>query len=118
MRAVIIQHQMDIQIGRNGDVDFLQKVEELHRTMASIALAKDVAGRDIESRKQAGDAMSLVVVRAPLLLSGPHGQHRLGTAERLNLRLLIHAQHQRMMGWIEIEPNNIPHFVDQQWISR
>ena len=55
--------------------------------------------------------MSLVVVRAPLLLSGPHGQHRLGTAERLNLRLLIHAQHQRMMGWIEIEPNNIPHFV-------
>ena len=71
--------------------------------MASITFAKNVAGRDIQSGKQTGDAMSLVVVRAPLQLSGPHGQHRLGTAQSLNLRLLIHAQHQRMMGWIRVQ---------------
>ena len=77
---------------------FFWKSRELHRTMASIAFAKDVAGRDIQGGKQAGDAMSLVVVRAPFQLSDSHGQHRLGTAECLDLRLLIHAQHQRMMG--------------------
>ncbi len=59
--------------------------------MASIALAKDVAGGDVESSKQAGDAMSCVVVSTPLQLSDPHGQHWLCPAQSLNLRLLIHA---------------------------
>src|SRR6201998_3150494 len=85
--------------------------------MASITLAKNVAGGDIESGNQARDAMSLVVVGASLQLSDPHGQHRLCTAQSLNLRLLIDAQHQRVMGRIQIQSDNIPHLVDQQWVA-
>jgi len=72
-------------------MDLLQKVEKLDCAMTPVALAEHAAGGDIESRKEAGDAVSVIVMRAPLLLSGPHGQHRLHTTERLNLRLLIHA---------------------------
>ena len=53
---------MDVEIGRNRGINLFQEVQELNRTMASIALAKNVAGGDIESSKQACDAMSLVVV--------------------------------------------------------
>ncbi len=91
MGAVVIQHQVDIEIGWNGSIDPLQEIQELDGTMASIALAQDVAGGDIECSEKAGNAMPLVVVSASLQLSDPHGQHRLGTAQSLDLRLLIHA---------------------------
>ena len=66
--AVVVQHEMDVEIGRNRGINLFQEVQELHRTMASIALAKNVAGGDIESSKQACDAMSLIVVGASLPL--------------------------------------------------
>src|SRR5664279_1419495 len=86
--------------------------------MTTVAFAENVAGGNIECRKQARNAVSLVVVRASLQLSSPHGQHRLGSAQSLDLGFLIHAQDEGMMGWIEIQPDNIPHFVDQQGIAR
>ena len=118
VRAVVIQHQMNVEIGGNGPIDLLQEIEKLDGAMTPVALAEHAAGGDIESRKQAGDAVSFVIVRAPLQLSGLHRQHWLGAAERLNLRLLVHAQHQRMMGRIKIESHNISYLVDQQWICR
>lgn len=32
----------------------------------------------------------------------PHGQERLGTVKRLNLRLLVHAEHQSALRWIQV----------------
>src|SRR5258708_38499714 len=109
---------MNVQICGNSAVDFLQEIQKLRRTMAPVALAEHATGGNIESCEEAGDAVSFVVMRASLHLSGSHGQHRLRATERLNLRLLIHAQDQCMMGWVKIQPNNIPHLVDQQRISR
>src|SRR5579863_4435745 len=86
MGSVVVQHQVNIESGRHGSIDLLEEIQELDRTMASIALAQDV-----ESGEQAGDAMSFVVVGASLQLPYTHGQHWLGTAQSLNLRLLIHA---------------------------
>jgi hypothetical protein len=37
-------------------------------------------------------------------------QTRLRTAQGLNLTLLIAAQHQRLVGWIEIESDDVPEF--------
>src|SRR5580704_98986 len=89
--SVIIQHQMDVEISGNGTVYLLQEIQEFHRTVAPVAFAEHAASGDVESCKQAGDAVSLVVMGASLLLSGAHGQHRLSTAERLYLRLLVDA---------------------------
>jgi hypothetical protein len=71
--AVVVQHQVYFHIGRNCRVDSFQEVEELHRTMPTVAFAENVARGDIEGRKQACDAMSLVVMRAPFQLSGSRG---------------------------------------------
>ncbi len=46
MGAVVVQHEADVEIGGNSSIYLLQKIQELNRMMASIALAKDVAGGD------------------------------------------------------------------------
>src|ERR1700722_13072483 len=89
--TVVVEHQVDIQISGNSSIDLLQKIQELDRTVASIALAKHVAGGNIERSEQAGNTVPLVVVGAPLQLSDSHGQNRLCTAQSLNLRFLIDA---------------------------
>src|ERR1700712_959597 len=85
---VIIEHQMNVEIGWNRTVYLLQEVQELHRTVAPVTLAEHISSGDIERSKQARDAVPLVIMGASLLLPGPHGQDRLSPAECLNLRLL------------------------------
>ncbi len=86
--------------------------------MTTVAFAENVAGGNIECRKQDGNAVSLVVVRASLQLSSPHGQHRLGTAQSLDLRLLIHAQHQGTGGQdLSFRPQGL-HRIDGSSSSR
>ena len=38
---------------------------------------------------------------------GPHRQCWLGAVTRLNLRLLVHAQHQRALGQVQVKPGDI-----------
>lgn len=45
-----------------------------------------------------------------------HGQDRLSTIQRLNLALLIHAEHQRVIGRIEIQSGNVSHLFDEERI--
>ena len=60
--------------------------------------------------------MSFVVVAAAFGLARAHRQQRLGPIQRLNLRLFIDAQNQRAIRWIQIEPDDVAHFVDEQRI--
>jgi hypothetical protein len=68
--AVVIQHQMDVEVSRDSSVYLPQEVKKLYRTVSSIALAEYTASGYIESRKQAGDAVSFVIVGAVLLTRG------------------------------------------------
>src|SRR5215472_834378 len=46
------------------------------------------------------------------------GKKRLGAVERLNLALLVHAQHQSVIGRVHVQPDNVAHFFDQQGVGR
>src|SRR6201746_2532770 len=50
-----------------------------------------------------------VIVAAPLCLTKPHWKHRLTTIQRLDLRFLVHTEHQGMFGWRKIQPHHITH---------
>src|SRR5437867_3709636 len=60
--------------------------------------------------------MPRVVVGPALDLPRPHRQHGLRAIERLDLGFFVDAQHQRFVWWIEIEPDEVADFVDEQWI--
>ena len=85
VRAIVIHHQMDVEIAGNSSIVLLQEFQELDRAMAPMTLAQDVAGSDIEGGEQTGDTMSAVGVGASFQLSDPHGKHRLGAAQSLGL---------------------------------
>jgi hypothetical protein len=59
----------------------------------------------------------LVIVCAPLDLSSPHRQERLGAIESQYLALLVDAQHDRTRGRRQIEADDIVHLLDERRIG-
>ena len=58
--------------------------------------------------------MADVVVAGPLGGAGQHREHRCGAVEGLDLGLLVHAEHQRPLGRVEVEPDDVADLVDEQ----
>ena len=50
-------------------------------------------------------------------ITQPHGQHGLGAVEGLNLALFIDAEHQRMIGRMQIQADNVAHLLDKERIG-
>jgi len=91
---------VDVRRLRDGLVDRGQKLLELGGAMLAVQLADDGPVADVERREQAGDAVALVVMGAPLGHASQHRQQRLRAVQRLDLGLLVHAQHHRTLGWV------------------
>lgn len=109
---------MHIQISRDRRLDLIQKGAELFAAVASRAGADHASRLHIQGREQVCCVMAPVVMAAALNLSWTHRQNRRRALNGLNLRLLVHAQHQRPLRWIEVEPDHIPDLVDKGRIPR
>ena len=81
-------------------------------------LADHLAGGDVEGGVEVGGAVADVVVAAPLRHPRHQRQHRRRPVERLDLRLLVHAQHDRRLRRVEVEPDDVAHLVDELRIGR
>ena len=71
------------------------------------ALADHPAGEHVERGEQGRGAVAFVVVGhrpGPALL---HRQARLGAVERLDLALFVHAEHDRVLGRVQIQADDI-----------
>ena len=71
------------------------------------AVADHLAVEHAEGRKQRGGAVARVIMSVSSQATFVHRQPGLGAIQGLNLALLIHAQHQRLVGGIEIKPNHV-----------
>ncbi|MDA9493664.1 hypothetical protein XI08_32320 [Bradyrhizobium sp. CCBAU 11361] len=114
MGGVVVDDEMDVQLGRHIRFDVTQEGEELLVTMAGIALSDDCAVEDIEGREQGGPAMTLVVVGNAFDVAESHRKHGLGSFESLNLTLLIDAKHHGLVRRIELEPDHIAQLLDKE----
>jgi len=56
--GVIVEHQMDVEIGRPGLLDRGQELAEFDRAVTLVAAADDMAGGDIQSGEQRGGAVT------------------------------------------------------------
>src|ERR1035437_9139704 len=110
---VIVHDEMNVQIVWNSGFDLIEKLAELYGAMASIALADDPAGCDVQGGKQRGDAVAFVVVTTTHRLARSHGQHGLAAVQRLDLRLLIDAQHDGALGRGHVEADNVANLGDE-----
>src|SRR5262249_55595207 len=95
--AGVVENQVDVEAGRDPGVDRREELPEFAGALPLMEGADDLARLGVERGKQCGGAMARVVVRPALGLAGTQRQHRLAPVERLNLRLLIDAQHERFV---------------------
>ena len=82
--------------------------------MLRVALAQDRAGGDGQRGEEVDRAVTEVVARLALRLPQVHGEHRLRPLERLNLRLLVHANHDRVLGRVQVQPHNVTRLFHEQ----
>lgn len=76
-------------------------------------------GRSFQSRACSGYTMEVpfVIVGHSGRNSRPHWQDRLGAVQRLDLRLLVHAQNQRFFRRIQVQPHRVGHLARELRIA-
>src|SRR5271167_4151797 len=98
MGSVVVQDEMELEVSGEASINAAQELQEFLVPMALMALADDGAREQVESGKEAGGAVTLVVVShrpaAPLL----HRQARPRAVQRLDLALLVYAKHDSAIG--------------------
>src|ERR1700730_1063397 len=103
VRGVIVDDQMQIEMGGRLAVDLPQERQEFVRPVAWQTFADDLASRHIKRGEERCRAVALVVVGHRASAALLQGQAGLGAVERLNLALLVDGQHERLLRRIEIE---------------
>src|SRR5690349_1083154 len=114
MRAVIIENQVQVQFRGHAGLDGFQEIAKLDGAVTPMKLTDNSTGLGIERSEQVDGAVTHVIRRAALGLAGSHRQHRLTAIEGLNLGLFVHAQHQCLIGRIEIQAHDVAHLLDEE----
>jgi hypothetical protein len=96
--------QLDAGVSAGG---LLQELQELFVPVAGITGIGDLAGGDLQGGEQRGGAVADVVVGGFLGQAGPHRQDRRGPVQGLDLRFLIDRQHHRLVGRVQVEPDDV-----------
>ena len=91
----------------------LQELLELDRAVARVQPADDLAGADVQRGVEARRAGAFVVVGCALRDARQHRQDRRGPVQRLDLGLLVDAEHDRALGRIEVERDDVADLVDE-----
>ena len=107
MGRVVVHNQVHVQFGLEARFDVAQERQELLVSVAWLTLADDRAIGDVEGGEQGGGAMPEIIVGDAFHIAEPHGQDRLAAFQRLDLALLVHAQHQGMVRRVEIQPHDV-----------
>ena len=118
MRRIIVHNEVQLPVGWSFSVDLIEKTDELLMPMAACALTDDLAVHHVKRGKQRRRAVALVVMRHRPASAALHRQPRLRSVECLYLRLLIDRQHQRVLGRIYIEADDILNFGGEVRVVR
>src|SRR5256884_6507006 len=92
-------------------IDVLQEADEYLMPVLQHAVANDLAVERVQCGEQGGRAMAFVVMRAAA--AGFQRQTRLRAVERLNLALFIHTEHQRFVGWVQVQADYVDEFLNE-----
>src|SRR5215472_4983199 len=118
MGAVVVRDQMNLQPRRNAGVEMFEKAQKLLVAVARLALGDNRTMQHVERREQSGGAVAVIIVGYAFDVAQAHRQHRLGTFQRLDLALLVDAQHQRLVRRIEIQTHDVAHLLYEERVGR
>ena len=117
MGRVVVDNEMQGEIGWRLGIDLFQKANELLVPMTRQALSDHVPIQQTERGEQRGRAVPFIVVRhraAPPLLQGQPG---LCAIQRLDLGFFIHAEHQRAIRRIQIQADDVIELFQELFVA-
>ena len=117
MSSIVIEDEMEGDLAGELGVQAPQEFEELLMAVAWVALSNDLTFGHLKCGEKGSGPVALVVVSVgptPALLEG---KARLCAVQRLDLALLIHAQHHRLDGRVHVQADDVTDFVDKQRIT-
>src|SRR3978361_1915698 len=97
---------MHIQIACDAALNLLQEGAEFDAAMPWLAAPDHCSSFHVEGGKQVERALPAIVVRHALGLTRSEGKGCSRALHRLDLRLLIDAQHQRAIGRSQVETDD------------
>jgi hypothetical protein len=103
-----------------GDL-FVDLDEELLELSGPVVLAQrpdHLAARHVQGGKQRGGAVANVVVTAAFGGAWHHRQDRLEAVERLDLGLLVDAEHDGALRRVEVKPDHVADLLDEVGVGR
>lgn len=118
MGGIIVDDEMQVEMGQRAFIDGLEEAEEFAMPVARHAFADDGAVEHVESREQGRGALALIVMRHRPAAAFLHRQSRLGAVQGLDLALFIDRQHQGLVGRIEVETDDLLDLGDEVRIAR
>ncbi len=105
--ADVVADDVDLAAAGLAGDDVLEEGDELLAGMAGSGLAEHFAGAGIERGEQAQRAVALVFEAMALGASGRQRQHPVLAVERLDRRLLVHAEHGRVRRRVQVEADHV-----------
>jgi hypothetical protein len=107
LRAVVVQDQVQVYLGRSFVIQSSQELEKLLMAMASVTIPDYLSCGYIQGSKQTGRPITNIIVRMPFHLSRSQWKKRLSPIQSLDLALFIHTQNQCLLWKMKIQPHNI-----------
>ncbi len=114
--AVVVDDHVYLHSGVRFLVDLPQEAEEFLMPMARHTFSNDMSGSGIQSGKQSGRAVALVVMSLACRNAWPQGKKGLSSFEGLNLTLLVDAQDECSIRRVKVKADNICEFLNESGI--
>src|SRR6266481_818943 len=102
VRGIIVHDHVDLLAGRNHVLDGPQELQPFLMAMLLVVHGNHLALKCVNSGKQRGRAVALIVVGHRSTAAFFHRQARLRPIQSLNLTLLIGAQNDGVLGGIQV----------------
>src|SRR5271165_5962379 len=106
--GVVVGDEMQVEAARRLPVDLLEEAQPFDVSVARLGARDQLARHLLEGGKQSDCAVPDVVVRHRAQTLGRQRQAELRAFESLALAFLVAAQHQSLVGRVEIEADHVP----------
>jgi hypothetical protein len=113
VRLQVVEHEVHLNIRRHALLDAVEEGTELDAAVTPLAGADHRAGLHVEGGEEVERAVAAVVASAPFGLARPQRECRRRALRGLDLRLLVHAQHQGALRRGQVMPDNVAHLLDE-----
>ena len=114
--GVVVEHEMHSEIVRQLLVDLDPELLELLGLVAGLERTDHLARRYFQRREQRRRAVPYIVMRSDPGGAGHHGQDRPEAVGRLDLGLLVYAEHHGPLSRIEVGIDDVAHLFEEERI--